>query len=160
MDRSVRSATAGCDRLSGMRTMLALLALFVAAGCRADDAFDSWRAAHEHEVAAELVALLRLPNVATDAADIRRNADAIVAMLRKRGLEPRLLTGTDASAPPAVYAEWRAPNATRTLVFYAHYDGQPVDASEWTTDPWTPTWRDARHDRGGKPVTPATGERI
>ena len=32
-----------------------------------------------------------------------------------------------------------APPATRTIVFYAHYDGQPVTPSEWDTgEPFTP----------------------
>ena len=30
-------------------------------------------------------------------------------------------------SPPAVYGELRTPGATRTIVMYAHYDGQPVD---------------------------------
>jgi hypothetical protein len=33
----------------------------------------------------------------------------------------------------------RVPDAERTVVLYAHYDGQPVDPSEWASPPWTPT---------------------
>ncbi|HET9483104.1 MAG TPA: M20/M25/M40 family metallo-hydrolase [Xanthomonadales bacterium] len=147
-----------------MRATAAIAALLlasplspVASAQAAEAGVASWRIAHEAAIVEEFTALLRLPNVATDAADIRRNAEAISTMLRARGLEPRLLTGSDAGAPPVVYAEWRVPGAERTVVFYAHYDGQPVEASEWASDPWTPTWRDDRIDRGGKPVDPPAG---
>ena len=73
----------------------------------------------------ELVDLLAMPNVAANGDDIRRNADRLVNMMRRRGLEAKLLTVPD--APPAVYGELLSPGATRTVVFYAHYDGQPVE---------------------------------
>ena len=41
-------------------------------------------------------------------------------------------------APPAVYGEILTPGAARTIVFYAHYDGQPLDPKEWATAPWEP----------------------
>ena len=41
--------------------------------------------------------------------------------------------------PPVVYGEIKTPGARRTIVFYAHYDGQPVTPSEWDTgQPFTP----------------------
>ncbi|HVF35267.1 MAG TPA: M20/M25/M40 family metallo-hydrolase [Candidatus Saccharimonadia bacterium] len=123
------------------------------------DAIRAWRVANEPRITAELESLLRLPNVATNLEDVRRNADAIAAMLRERGLAPQLLVGSDAETPPVVFAQWRVPGAKRTLVFYAHYDGQPVDAAEWASDPWTPTWRDDRLDRGGKEVALKPGTR-
>src|ERR1051325_9606955 len=52
--------------------------------------------------------------------------------------------------PPAVYGEWRADGAARTVVLYAHYDGQPTDPRKWTgTQPWEPTLRSAPFERGG-----------
>ena len=33
---------------------------------------------------------------------------------------------------------------TRTIVFYAHYDGQPLDPKEWATPPWEPVLKDGR----------------
>ena len=152
MARRIPAACALSATLDSMRTRaLPLLALVVAVDAAADPVRD-WHEAHAADVTAELAALVELPNVATRLEDVRRNADAISALVRARGLEPRLLVGSDPETPPAVYAEWRVPGAKRTLVFYAHYDGQPVDASEWASDPWTPTWRDDRLDRGGKAV--------
>ncbi len=34
------------------------------------------------------------------------------------------------------------PGAKRTIAFYAHYDGQPVDPAKWKSDPWKPVMRD------------------
>jgi acetylornithine deacetylase/succinyl-diaminopimelate desuccinylase-like protein len=41
-------------------------------------------------------------------------------------------------APPLVFGEIHTPGATRTLVFYAHYDGQALDPKEWTAPPFQP----------------------
>jgi acetylornithine deacetylase/succinyl-diaminopimelate desuccinylase-like protein len=110
----------------------------------------AWREAHEAQVLRELTELLALPNLASDAEGIRRNAEAITALLKRRGMETRLLE--EAGAPPAVYAERRTPGARHTLAIYAHYDGQPADASRWASDPWRPVLRDAPLEGGGKEV--------
>jgi acetylornithine deacetylase/succinyl-diaminopimelate desuccinylase-like protein len=114
-------------------------ALAASAGAATNEPVRAWRVANEARLLEEFTALLAIPNVATDTANIGRNADAIVASMRARGLAPRILPGTDGS-PPAVYGEWLVPGAKRTLLFYAHYDGQPVDPTHWTTPPWQPTW--------------------
>ena len=55
-------------------------------------------------------------------------------MCEKRGLAVQTLRLE--SAPPIVVADLVAPGAKRTIAFYAHYDGQPVDAKQWKSDPW------------------------
>jgi acetylornithine deacetylase/succinyl-diaminopimelate desuccinylase-like protein len=121
-----------------------------------------YRSTHEHVILQELITLLSLPNVASDHANIRRNAALIMEMMRRRGLAPRLLEAKDPSAPPAVYGEWNVPNATRTLIFYAHYDGQPTDPRQWTGSlPWQPVLRSAALEDGGKILPPPkSGEAI
>jgi acetylornithine deacetylase/succinyl-diaminopimelate desuccinylase-like protein len=110
--------------------------------------------AHRHEILREFMDLLAIPNVASDRQNIRRNASAIMEMMRRRGLSPRLLEARTAGAPPAVYGELRTPGASRTLVFYAHYDGQPTDPRQWTgTEPWRPVLRTAALEAGGE-LTP------
>jgi acetylornithine deacetylase/succinyl-diaminopimelate desuccinylase-like protein len=84
---------------------------------------------------------LAIPNLASDAPNIARNAAAIRAMFDKRGVTTRLLTLDN--APPIVVVDVPARGATRTIAFYAHYDGQPVDPKQWQTPPWTPVMRDA-----------------
>lgn len=95
-----------------------------------------WRETHEREILREFAGLLALPNLSRDTPNIRRNAEAIAAMFEKRGVKTRLLE--TAGAPPVVYGEIATPGATRTVVFYAHYDGQPLDPKEWASPPWQP----------------------
>ena len=94
-----------------------------------------WVAANRAAILREYLPLLAIPNVASNRADIRRNADHIVAMMQRRGLAPRLLESEDGAAPPLIYGEWLVPGATRTYVLYAHYDGQPVTPADWTVTP-------------------------
>ncbi len=123
---------------------------------------EAYRRAHERQIIAEFARLLEIPNVASDLPNIRRNAEFISEMMQRRGLNPRLLETASKSTPPAVYGEWKAPGATHSLIFYAHYDGQPTDPKQWTeTLPWQPTWRSAALESGGKVVAlPAAGEPI
>ena len=103
----------------------------------------------------EFVDLLAIPNLASDAANIHRNAAAIQAILEKRGVHSRLLEVPD--APPVVYGEIATPGARRSIVFYAHYDGQPLDPKEWKSPPWQPALRDRSLENDGKviPFPPA-----
>jgi len=98
----------------------------------------------------EFSALLSIPNIASNTDDIKRNAEVILSLLRGRGIEARLLEGE--GCPPLVYGEIMNPGARRTVLFYAHYDGQPVDASQWTDDPWHPVLRDGRLEDGGRVI--------
>ena len=125
-----------CMRLS---SFLALLAILFAADAHAQAR--EWRVAHEREILREFVDLLALPNLAEDAPNIARNVAALKAMLERRGLAVRVLALE--GAPPLVVGDVAAPGATRTIAFYAHYDGQPVDQSQWRSAPWTPVMRDA-----------------
>jgi acetylornithine deacetylase/succinyl-diaminopimelate desuccinylase-like protein len=100
----------------------------------------AYRQANEHKILRELIDLLAIPNLASDSANIRRNAAKLVEMLELRGV--RTESFEVAGAPPVVFGELKAPNARRTLILYCHYDGQPVDASNWTSDPWKPVLRD------------------
>src|SRR3954447_15430079 len=100
----------------------------------------TWRQQHERDVLQEFSDLLAIPNLASDAPNIQRNADMIRAMLEKRGFKVQLLTLDN--APPIVVADLATPGAARTIAFYAHYDGQPVDPARWKSDPWKPLMRD------------------
>jgi acetylornithine deacetylase/succinyl-diaminopimelate desuccinylase-like protein len=111
-----------------------------------------WREAHEREVVKELSSFLTLPNVASNSVDIQRNTEALTAMLKRRGLPVRILTIE--GAPSLVVADLVVPRAKRTVSFYAHYDGQPVDPAKWRHSPWIPLLVDANGvavtDGGGK----------
>ena len=101
----------------------------------------TYTAAHQAELTRQFADFLSIPNVAADPASLRKNAEFLLAELKARGANARLLTapGLPATVPPLVWGEFRTPGATRTIVFYAHYDGQPVTPSEWDTGaPFTP----------------------
>ena len=148
------------------RTVAACAALFLAifgsargasstaAAAALREAVRAWRAAHETEIVRELDALLAMPNVASDSANIESNAVAIAAALRGRGVRAELLREPD--APPVVYGELSVPGARRTVILYAHYDGQPVVPSQWASDPWKPVWRDKPLEEGGREVDPSS----
>ena len=120
----------------------------------------AYRQAHERDIIREYMEMLSLPNVASDRPNIRRNADFLAAMFRRRGFAVRLIEAED--APPAVLAERSAAGAKTTIALYAHYDGQPVNRAEWTRDPWQPVLLDATVENGGRPVPleslPAEGD--
>ena len=115
-----------------------------------------YRTSHEPEILREFSELLAIRNLASDSATIRQNAAAISAMMARRGIAARLLE-SPSGGPPAVFGELKTPGATRTVVLYAHYDGQPVEPARWATPPWQPTLRDGPLERGGRIVPlPAT----
>jgi acetylornithine deacetylase/succinyl-diaminopimelate desuccinylase-like protein len=151
----------GTMRLFASLVTLALLAGLALAHPVPDSSrVRAYRQSREHEILREFVELLAIPNLASDADGIRRNAAMLVEMMRRRGLEPKLLEASDPSAPPAVYGERLVKGATRTLVFYAHYDGQPPGGRPWTDgQPWEPVFRSGPLDAGGKRVPmPRPGE--
>lgn len=121
-----------------------------------------YRKINEHQILKEFTTLLALPNVASNTQDIRKNAALIIEMMKQRGLNPRLLEGSTPAAPPSVYGEWKVPGAQRTILLYAHFDGQPTDPKQWTqTEPWKPTFRTAAIEAGGQIMgTPAPGTEI
>jgi hypothetical protein len=93
------------------------------------DKVRNYRRANEHKIVNEFLSLLAIPNIASDNPNIRKNAAAIVEMMKQRGLSPRLLEARTPNVPPVVYGEFKTPSAQRTLVLYAHYDGQPILSS-------------------------------
>ena len=109
-----------------------------------------YRQSHEVEIIREFVKLLSIPNVASDAANIQRNAEMIQQMLEAREFRVQLLP-TAQGRGPVVFGELDTPGATRTIIFYSHYDGQPVDPKKWIgTEPFVPALRTDSIDAGGK----------
>ncbi len=115
------------------------------------DQVRAYRAAHEKQIVGELTDLLALPNVATRVADIERNADRLTAMLKQRGFAVSRLSAGEGT-PPALYAALSVPGATRTVMFYAHYDGQPVGQKGWVSDPFKPVLRSGPLGPGVKDI--------
>ena len=110
-----------------------------------------YRTDHEDRIVRELAEFLAIPNVASDTPNIQRNAEHLVEMLEARGIETHLLPITGRG--PVVFGKLIAPEATRTVIFYAHYDGQPVDPAAWTDGtPFEPALRSEAIEVGGKRI--------
>ncbi len=123
-------------------------------------AVDEWRRANERRILDEAFTLFALPNIASDSVAIRRVAAHLVQAFSARGFTTDLLE-SPSGGPPAVYAERLVPGATRTIVLYAHYDGQPVAGAPWDGDPFTPTLRRVLNGVAGDAVPlPNAGERV
>jgi acetylornithine deacetylase/succinyl-diaminopimelate desuccinylase-like protein len=122
----------------------------------ASTAARKWRQQHERAIVDEFVSLLAIPNVVSDRANIQRNAETIAQMMGNRGIAAKLVSAPGSN--PVVFGEIKTAGATRTIVFYAHYDGQPLDPKEWATPPFTPTLRDKQFEKDGRVIPlPAAG---
>lgn len=140
--------------------VLALSTAFIPqARADATAAAREYRQANEAGVLAAFADFLRIPNVAGDVENIRRNAHHIQREFAERGVILDVLSIDD--APPIVTGRIDVPGAERTLGIYVHYDGQPVDETRWTHGPWTPTLYTAAMDEGGfTRAFPGPGERV
>jgi acetylornithine deacetylase/succinyl-diaminopimelate desuccinylase-like protein len=73
--------------------------------------------------------------------DVRRGAEWTANEMRRIGLENVRLEETPGH--PIVYGEWLGAEGAPTILFYGHYDVQPVDpVNLWTSPPFEATIRD------------------
>lgn len=89
----------------------------------------AWRAAHERAIVDELMNLVALPNVAGVDGDLHRNAAVLTTMFERRGFRVEQTSGPGS---PVLLASLEAHPSRGLITFYIHYDGQPVEAKEWT----------------------------
>ena len=109
---------------------------------RVRSAVRAWRRQNaSRAVLREFVELLALPNVASDEPGhpTQRRAHR-AACSRPAG--SRRASSTGKAGRRVVYGESARAGAPRTVIVYAHYDGQPVEPERWTSPPWTPVLRD------------------
>lgn len=89
---------------------------------------------------AELKDYLRIPSISTDPdykAEVARCAEWLAERFRTAGLTTEILA---TAGNPLVYAEWLGAPGQPTVLFYGHYDVQPVDPiDEWRNPPFEPT---------------------
>jgi acetylornithine deacetylase/succinyl-diaminopimelate desuccinylase-like protein len=120
----------------------------------------TWRQGQDTALIREFVRFLAIPDVASDSANIQKNAAFIEQMMRVRKIgQVRPLSGRSNGYPPAVYGEVLVPGAKQTIGFYAHYDGQPVNPAQWAKglSPFTPVLYDGSLLQAGKPMAFPSG---
>ena len=118
----------------------------------------SYRLKNEAAIYNDFISFLQIPNVATDTVNIRRNADFLVQKMNTIGISKvQLLEGNDQYVPPVVYGEIQVPGATKTVIFYAHYDGQPVNPATWAKGlhPFKPQLLNGRFDENASAQSPS-----
>lgn len=80
--------------------------------------------------------LVSLPCDAHFPEDMHKNAEWLEKAFTKRGFTTQIL---QTSTVPIVFAERQVAPDKPTVLFYFHYDGQPVDPSKWDQDhPFVP----------------------
>jgi acetylornithine deacetylase/succinyl-diaminopimelate desuccinylase-like protein len=92
----------------------------------------------------ELKQYLAIPSISAlpqHAADVRRGAEWTKTEMARIGLQNTRLEETPGH--PIVYGEWVGAQGAPTILFYGHYDVQPVDPINlWTSPPFEATIRD------------------
>jgi acetylornithine deacetylase/succinyl-diaminopimelate desuccinylase-like protein len=92
----------------------------------------------------ELKALLAIPSISAlpeHREDVKRCATWCADEMRRIGLQNVHLIDTPGN--PVVYGEWTGAQGAPTILFYGHYDVQPVDPLElWESPPFEATIRD------------------
>ena len=92
---------------------------------------DQWVDAQMAAAIQEHRELVRIPNDANYPADMTKNTIWLKAAFEKRGLKVSIL---EAGEVPIFFAEKIVGNNKPTVLFYLHYDGQPVDPSKWSQE--------------------------
>jgi acetylornithine deacetylase/succinyl-diaminopimelate desuccinylase-like protein len=99
---------------------------------------------HRDRYVDELKQYLAIPSVSAlpeHSADVRRAAEWTADALRNAGMENVRLIDTPGN--PVVYGDWLNAPGKPTILFYGHYDVQPVDpVNLWTSPPFEATVRD------------------
>jgi acetylornithine deacetylase/succinyl-diaminopimelate desuccinylase-like protein len=92
----------------------------------------------------ELKAFLAIPSISAlpeHSGDVRRCAEWCVEEMRRIGLQNVRLIDTPGN--PVVYGDWLGAAGAPTILFYGHYDVQPVDPLNlWHSPPFEATIRD------------------
>ena len=92
----------------------------------------------------ELKQYLAIPSISAlpqHSDDVRRCADWTAEELKRVGLQNVRII--DTQGHPVVYGDWLGAPGAPTILFYGHYDVQPVDpVDQWTSPPFEATVRD------------------
>src|SRR2546427_8190072 len=96
----------------------------------------------------QLRALCRQPSVSAQNLGLNETAELVSMFLRETGFTVEAFSPS--KGPPVIFAELASKIGRKTLVFYNHYDVQPVEPVElWKNAPFSATVEDGRVYAGG-----------
>src|SRR2546425_6908852 len=91
----------------------------------------------------QLRALCRQPSVSAQNLGLNETAELVSRFLRETGF--RVEAFSPSMGPPVVFAELASKIGRKTLVFYNHYDVQPIEPVDlWKNPPFSATVEDGR----------------
>src|SRR5439155_11893261 len=102
-------------------------------------AFETRLAGKRRAIVDGFLELLRRNTVSQNPEGVRAGSEWLAALMRRRGLEARVL---ETGGAPAVFGERRVPGAARTVLIYCHYDTKPAPGRNWfQPSPFEPVFR-------------------
>ncbi|MEO4053940.1 dipeptidase [Solibacillus sp. CAU 1738] len=107
-------------------------------------ALNTYFAEHREQHLNELNEFLRIPSISSlseHKEDMQVAANWLAEALKKLNIEN--VTVDQTAGHPVVYGDWLHAEGKPTVLFYGHYDVQPVDPLElWDSEPFAPEIRD------------------
>ncbi|WP_417461711.1 M20/M25/M40 family metallo-hydrolase [Kordiimonas sp.] len=131
----------------GLAGVLALTATVNVAA--ASDKLKAYINDNAHRIVNDFREFLSLPNVSDNVDDMHENARWITEYIKARGFTSETVS---AGGAPYIIAEKKTPGASKTILIYAHFDGQPVAPQNWASPPFEATLRDGLVETGGNIV--------
>ncbi len=147
---------------------LALTALFTTASCRCVstseataaapgspahrlDRLKRWGAEQRGALVQSLADMIAAPSVSRQPEGVARMAEQLTRDFSELGMRVENIA---VDGPPLLLitgGPWQARDPETTLLFYAHYDGQNVDATRWrATSPFAPALYPGEHQAGAR----------
>ena len=84
-----------------------------------------------------------IPSISANREEVNDCARAVEEMMKAAGVKTRVLRMN--GAPPLLYGECKSSKSQKTVLFYNHYDVQPIEPlGEWRSPPFEPEIRDGR----------------
>src|SRR6266496_28899 len=73
----------------------------------------SYREKNQAQIYNDFISILKIPNVATDTANIRKNTDFLLQLMNAKGIDHvQLLEADEKNVPPVLYGEVNVRDAT------------------------------------------------
>jgi len=107
---------------------------------------NAWVQPHLQQSFADLKDFLSIPNDSRDKEQMQNNLNWLEQAFKKRSFNTKVLKS---KGNPCLFAEKIVDSKLKTVLFYMHFDGQPVDSSKWLQrNPYTPVLKQ-KNQTGG-----------